>query len=162
MLGGLVISSTEIRRFLLNGEIDLAREMMGRSPRIRGTVVHGDKRGRLLGFPTANLELSEDLLVPKNGVYAVTAVIKDRLYGGMMNIGVRPTFTASEQKSIEIYFFDYEGDLYGQELLVNIEARLRSEKKFAGIDDIVSQLQKDQEEALTVLSPYLIPKCSII
>lgn len=152
---GKIISSSEIRKNLLSGEIDSAREMMGRSPMISGNVVRGYARGRVLGFPTANLEVHEDLLIPKNGVYAVSAVIEGKAYGGMMNIGVRPTFLSNEERTIEINFFDFEGDLYGQELSVSLESRLRSEKKFKGPEEIMIQLNKDKEEALAVLQQKL-------
>lgn len=147
-----VISSTEIRRYLLNGEIDMAKKMMGRSPIIAGTVIHGDGRGRNLGFPTANIQTDKNLLIPKNGVYAVSARIDGKAFGGMMNIGVRPTFTSAQEKTIEIYFFDFQDDLYNKNLIINIEAKLRSEKKFTGVDEIVAQLKKDKEQASNILS----------
>lgn len=150
-----VISSTEIRKYLLNGEIEMAKEMIGRSPQISGKVIQGDKRGRTLGFPTANIHINEDLLIPKNGVYAVTSNIDGKIFGGMMNIGVRPTFTTDLEKTIEIFFFDYKGELYGKELVIDIEARLRSEKKFNNRDEIILQLNKDKKEAVTILSPIL-------
>lgn len=146
-----VISSTEIRRYLHHGDIDMAKQMMGRAPTITGKVVHGDGRGRTIGFPTANLENDEDRLIPKNGVYAVTSEIDGKCYGGMMNIGVRPTFKTETEKTIEIYFFDFQGDLYCKELIINIEARLRSEKKFSGVEEIICQLKKDAESAKKTL-----------
>lgn len=151
-IDGKIISSSEIRRLLLAGDITAAKEMMGRPPKIVGTVVHGDKRGRKLGFPTANILPEEDLLVPKNGVYAVTAEIEGRLLRGMMNIGVKPTFNSQQEKTVEIYFFDYQGDLYGKELVVNIEERLRAERKFTGVEEIITQLNKDKEQAQRVLA----------
>ncbi|NLL52050.1 MAG: bifunctional riboflavin kinase/FAD synthetase [Peptococcaceae bacterium] len=150
-LGNRVISSSEIRRYLLEGEINLATEMMGRSPTICGQVVHGDERGRTLGFPTANIEVEEDLLVPKNGVYAVESEINGLSYGGMMNIGLRPTFKKKLERTVEVHFFDFEGDLYGQKLTVRIKSKLRSEKKFRGPEEIISQLHKDKQQALNVL-----------
>ncbi|NLI92182.1 MAG: bifunctional riboflavin kinase/FAD synthetase [Peptococcaceae bacterium] len=151
-LGEKIISSTEIRRYLIHGEIEMAKRMIGRSPNIYGEVVHGDGRGRNLGYPTANILVDEDLLIPKNGVYAVTSEIDRQLYGGMMNIGVRPTFTDEQEKTIEIYFLDYQGNLYGRNLIINIEARLRSERKFNGMEEIISQLNRDKEETIQVLS----------
>ncbi|RNC28072.1 MAG: Riboflavin biosynthesis protein RibF [Candidatus Dichloromethanomonas elyunquensis] len=154
-IGEKIISSTEIRRYLINGEIETAKEMIGRVPKITGKVVHGDGRGRNLGYPTANVQADEDLLIPKNGVYAVTSEIDGIIYGGMMNIGVRPTFTDEKEKTIEIYFLDYHGDLYGKELDISIEARLRPERKFNGKEEIIRQLNKDKEEAVRVLSTKL-------
>ncbi|UWG98536.1 bifunctional riboflavin kinase/FAD synthetase [Dehalobacter sp. DCM] len=146
-----VISSSEIRRYLLHGDIAMAKEMMGRAPTLTGIVGHGDGRGRNIGFPTANLETDADQLIPKNGVYAVTSVIDGKRYGGMMNIGVRPTFKSDADKTIEIYFFDFTGDLYNKKLTIYIEARLRSEKKFSGVEAIVDQLNKDKEHAKKTL-----------
>lgn len=151
-LKGRIISSTEIRRNLLNGEISLARDMMGRSPKLAGKVIKGDERGRIMGYPTANIQVDEDLLIPKNGVYTVTSEINGKLYGGMMNIGVRPTFTSGQEKTVEVHFFDYCADLYGQELIIALEQRLRSERKFNGMDEIISQLARDKEQALNVLN----------
>ncbi|NLM21455.1 MAG: bifunctional riboflavin kinase/FAD synthetase [Peptococcaceae bacterium] len=150
-LGSKVISSSEIRKYLLEGEIDLATKMMGRSPSICGRVIHGDERGRTLGFPTANIEVDEDLLVPKNGVYAVESEINGLRYGGMMNIGLRPTFKKESERTIEVHFFDFQGDLYGQKIMVKIKSKLRSEKKFQGPEEIISQLHKDRQQALYVL-----------
>jgi riboflavin kinase/FMN adenylyltransferase len=152
-LGEKIISSTEIRRYLMNGEIEMAKKMMGRSPKISGKVGYGDQRGRKIGYPTANLLVDEDLLVPKNGVYAVTGEIDGKTYAGMMNIGVRPTFTDEKEKTIEIYFLDYQGNLYEKDLAVSIEARLRSERKFNGMEEIIAQLDKDKEAVVRVLSP---------
>lgn len=154
-ISGRVISSTEIRKFLLNGDIDTAKEMMGRSPRISGKVIHGDARGRNIGYPTANIQINEDLLIPKDGVYAVTSEIDGKIFGGMMNIGVRPTFKNDLQRTVEVFFFDLNQDLYGKELLINIEARLRPERKFGNLEEIILQLKKDKEEAICVLSPII-------
>lgn len=147
-----VISSTEIRRYLTNGEIDLAKEMMGRPPVLSGKVIKGDGRGRTLGFPTANIKIDEDLLIPKNGVYAVTSEIDGVIYGGMMNIGVRPTFKDDQELTVEVYFLNYQSDLYGKELKITLEARLRPERKFNSKEEIISQIFKDQEYAISVLS----------
>lgn len=151
-INNMIVSSTAIRTYLLNGEVDLAKEMMGRSPRITGKVVAGDQRGRTLGYPTANIQVEEDLLIPKNGVYAVSADIGGRQYGGMMNIGLRPTFLQSKERSVEVHLLDYKGDLYGRQLTVNLEARLRQEKKFKGSEEIVDQLKKDEQQARAVLN----------
>jgi len=147
-----IISSSKIREYLMDGEIGLAKEMMGRSPRILGKIVHGDKRGSTLGFPTANIKIDEDLLVPKNGVYAVKTEIDGKTYGGMMNIGFRPTFETEAERSIEVHFFDYRGDLYSKDLIITIESKLRPERKFDGTEEIISQLNRDRLEALTILN----------
>lgn len=151
-LNDRIISSSEIRRSLLNGDFADAKAMMGRPPRLSGIVVHGDKRGRQLGYPTANIETNEDLLIPKNGVYTVTSEIDGRVFGGMMNIGIRPTFTSNQKQTIEVCFFDFQGDLYGKELTITIHDRLRAEKRFAGAEEIIIQLNKDRQEAINVLA----------
>lgn len=151
-LNDKVISSSEIRSCLENGDIVTAKAMMGRPPVLKGTVIHGDKRGRELGFPTANLKIESDLLIPKKGVYAVSSEIDGRTYGGMMNIGLRPTFTSDQEQTCEIFFFDFNDDLYGKELLISIQSRLRSEKKFKGVDEIIIQLDKDRHEAIKSLA----------
>jgi len=146
-----VISSSAIRKYLVEGEIALVQEMMGRSPRIFGRVIHGDQRGRTLGYPTANLQIDEDQILPKNGVYAVESIIQGQQYGGMMNIGFRPTFKRDSEKTIEVHFFDYQGNLYDMDMVINIRAKLRSEKKFNGPEEFMLQLAKDKTDALTVL-----------
>jgi len=152
MINGRIISSSEIRKNLIAGDILLAKEMMGRSPSILGTVVNGDKRGRILGFPTANIRTDKGMLIPKNGVYAVTSKIGEKTFGGMMNIGYRPTFDSNLEKSIEVNFFDFSGDLYGLEMKIEIQDRLRAEKKFSGVEEIIAQLNRDKENALKIIN----------
>ncbi len=147
-----IISSSEIRRGLLNGDVATAKAMMGHPPKLRGIVGHGDKRGRQLGYPTANIQVHEDLLLPKTGVYAVSSEIDGKIYGGMMNIGLRPTFTSIKEQTVEVNFFDFAKDIYGIELIITIHERLRSEKKFSGVDEIINQLDKDKQEAMKVLN----------
>lgn len=144
-----IISSTEIRKYLLNGEIDLAKKMMGRCPKISGKVVHGDGRGgKILGFPTANIETDQDLLIPKNGVYIISTLIGEKKYGGMMNIGFRPTFKTDAQRTVEVNLFGYNGDLYGERLSIDVESRLRPERKFSDQEEIIAQLNRDKEQAI--------------
>ena len=150
-IGNKIISSSEIRKYLLDGEIGLAAEMMGRFPTISGKVIHGDERGRTLGFPTANIMVDEDLLVPQNGVYAVVSEINGQKYGGMLNIGLRPTFKKEAIRTIEVHFFDFQGDLYDRELTVSLISKLRSEKKFRGREEIIAQLHKDKQLALSII-----------
>lgn len=151
-----VISSSEIRRFLLNGEIISAKKLLGRWPGISGKVVHGEKRGRILGFPTANILPDEDLLIPKNGVYAVSSAIDGQKIWGMMNIGYRPTFHSRPEKSIEIHFLNFEGNLYDQDLMISIHDRLRTEKKFSGVEEMIAQLNKDREAVITLYKTSLM------
>ncbi|WP_088187456.1 bifunctional riboflavin kinase/FAD synthetase [Desulfosporosinus sp. FKA] len=155
MLEGRVISSSSIRKALLQGDIALASALLGRSPSLSGTVIHGEERGRLLGYPTANLRSNEDILIPKRGVYAVWANINGAFAAGMMNIGMKPTFHDMYGTSVEVNFFDFNGDLYGQELTIHIEERLRDEKKFDGINELLLQLKTDKIKAQSLLKGLL-------
>jgi len=146
-----MVSSSSIRKALLQGDIKLAASLLGRPPYLRGTVVHGEERGRLLGYPTANILTSEDFLVPKRGVYAVRAYLDGKSVSGMMNIGMKPTFHDLYDTIAEVHFLDFEGDLYGQEITVLIEERLRDERKFKGVDELLIQLNKDRAKAQVLL-----------
>ncbi len=148
---GRVISSSSIRQALEQGDINLAQKLLGRIPCLSGIVVQGEQRGRLLGYPTANILPEEDLLIPKRGVYAVWADLDHERYYGMMNIGRKPTFHEDYKSTIEVHFFDYQGDLYGKELNVHIEARLRDERKFSGLDELIKQLERDKVQAVSML-----------
>ena len=155
-MGGRVISSSSIRKALLNGDIILASSLLGRSPCFRGTVVHGEKRGRQLGYPTANIFPAEDYLIPKRGVYAVWAFLDGKRVSGMMNIGMKPTFHDLYTTMVEVHFFDFSGDLYGSEIIVHIVERLRDERKFNSINELLIQLQKDKAKAESVLREILL------
>lgn len=146
------VSSTRIRRALLAGQVDLAAELLGRPFSFSGRVERGEQRGRTIGFPTANLALqTANKLLPGNGVYAVRVEGAMGSYGGMMNIGVRPTVSHAGQRSIEVHLFGFSGDLYGQTLKVFCIARLREEQTFNGIEALKEQLGKDKEAALRIL-----------
>ncbi len=143
-----VVSSSAIRRRLLDeGDVEHARELLGRRYALTGAVVEGDRRGKELGFPTANLELPDPRkLVPKRGVYAVRARLpgeSERL-GGMMNIGTRPTFGGGEQQHLEVHLLAFEGDLYGQRLRVEFVQRLRDEQPFDSPRALTEQLSEDR------------------
>lgn len=151
-IGDSTVSSTLIRKTLENsGEVDMVRSYLGRNYELSGLVVHGDKRGRTIGFPTANLSLTDSRkVVPKNGVYAVKVEIeKDtKQYYGMMNIGYRPTFSDSKQRSIEVHIFDFNDDIYGKIVSVKFIKRIRDEQSFNGKDELVQQLNLDRESCL--------------
>ena len=155
MIEGRVISSSSIRKALLQGDITLASTLLGRAPSLSGTVIHGEERGRLLGYPTANLRVYDDILIPKRGVYAAWSEIDGTRVPGMMNIGMKPTFHDIYGTSVEINFFSFEGDLYGRELTVHIEERLRDERKFSGINELLQQLKTDKAKADSILKPLL-------
>jgi riboflavin kinase/FMN adenylyltransferase len=152
---GVTISSSEIRRRLLDdGDAAGAALLLGRPYRISGPVVRGDQRGRTIGYPTANVQpANPSKLVPKTGVYAVRAHLPGgETHGGMMNVGVRPTFETAGRRTVEVHLFDFAGDLYGQTLAVDLVARLRDEQRFAGIEALVSQLREDESEARNALA----------
>lgn len=156
MIDGRVISSSSIRKALLHGDIRLASSLLGRAPCLRGTVIHGEERGRQLGYPTANILPVEDYLIPKRGVYAVWAYLDGKRVPGMMNIGMKPTFHDLFTTMVEVHFFDYSGDLYGNEITVQIVERLRDERKFNGVNELLMQLKKDRVKAESVLRESLV------
>jgi riboflavin kinase/FMN adenylyltransferase len=146
------ISSSRIRRALQDGYPERATALLGRPWAIPGPVTHGDKRGRTIGFPTANIPLGRHL-EPARGVYAVTV----RLPGGttrpgVANIGRRPTVNAGPESRLEVNIFDFEGDLYGAELAVSLHAFLRGERKFSGIDELRAQIAADAAQARAILA----------
>jgi len=144
-VGGEPISSTRIRDAIASGDLTGARRCLGRFPGALGTVVHGDARGRTLGFPTANLALQPGAL-PPTGVYAVEAVVDGETYAAVANLGERPTFEASGP-SLEVHLLDYDGDLYGRELEVSFRVLLRDERRFEGPDQLKAQIARDVEAA---------------
>jgi riboflavin kinase/FMN adenylyltransferase len=141
-LNGEVVSSTSIRQALADGDMRKYRELSGHPFSLKGRVVTGAGRGAGLGFPTANLEVSAGQALPADGVYASLAHINGQVFHSMTNIGVSPTFGNTE-RTVESYLVDYRGDLYGTDLMVDIVARLRDEKKFASADELKKQLAED-------------------
>ncbi len=145
------ISASRIRRLLQDGYPERAGAELGRPWTIRGVVAHGDARGRTIGFPTANLALGRHL-EPARGVYAVTARLGDgREVRGVANIGRRPTVNAGPESRVEAHLFDFDADLYGQELTVALHAFLRAERRFAGLDELRAQIAADARQARAVL-----------
>ena len=140
----IAVSSTKIRKALLEANIKLANEYLGYSYFISGKVVEGKKIGRTIGFPTANIQINESYkLLPKNGVYVVSSKINNILYFGMMNIGKNPTLGDNEQ-SIEIHFFDINEDIYNKNLQISILEHIREEQKFNSLTELQAQLEKDK------------------
>jgi len=139
------ISSSRIRRALQSGEVELARELLGRPYVIEGSVVHGESRGARLGFPTANLETPNEL-VPQDGVYITEAVLDGVPHPAVTNIGTRPTF-AEASYAVETHLLDAPGDLYGRPIEVRFLARLRPELKFDSVDSLTAQVRKDVQRA---------------
>ncbi len=145
------LSSTRIRRALQDGYPARATEELGRPWAIRGEVAHGDKRGRTIGFPTANVALGRHL-EPARGVYAVTARLANgEMYDGVANIGRRPTVNAGPESRLEVNIFDFEGDIYGTEITVALIAYIRPEIKFSGIDALTAQIASDAAQARELL-----------
>ncbi len=146
------ISSTRIRRLLQDGYPERAAVELGRPWAVRGPVTHGEKRGRTIGFPTANVPLGRHL-EPARGVYAVRARLPDgTMAPGVANIGRRPTVNEGTESRLEAHLFDFEGDLYGQEVAVGLYAFLRAERKFASFDELRAQIVADAEQARALLA----------
>ncbi len=142
-LDGHVVSSTRIREAIRAGNLDAASQMLGRPYTISGRVVEGDRLGQQLGFPTANLDVTE-LALPPNGVYAGFANVKGKAYCVALNIGFRPTVTSgARQLRVEAHLLDFRGELYGEELEVEIGGKLREEKKFASVAELRGQIARD-------------------
>jgi riboflavin kinase/FMN adenylyltransferase len=148
-LNGESVSSSRVRAALLRGDVARATELLARHYSIHGTVVTGAKRGRTIGFPTANLENVLTVL-PENGVYAVRASLDGRNYLAAANIGPNPTFGENAQK-IEVHLLDFSGDIYGKPLSVEFVARLRETRPFTGVEELVAQLRQDIEHVRRVL-----------
>ena len=142
-----VISSTRIRDELLNGNVDKAMKMLNRPYIIKGKVVHGKKLGRTIGFPTANLDYSKEALIPRKGVYYTNVQWQGKIYKGITSVGNNPTVNG-DKLTIETYILDFNNDLYGHNIKVYFIKKIRDEKKFNSIDDLVIQLKKDKDYAL--------------
>jgi riboflavin kinase / FMN adenylyltransferase len=151
MEGG--ISSTRIRALISEGEVTEAAGLLGRPYVVRGEVVVGDKRGRTIGFPTANVAPDADAVVPARGVYAGFVRVGIEEYAACTNVGVAPTFGRAESR-VEAYLLDFEGDLYGSVVDVSFVGRIREERRFSGIDELTGQIRRDVEEARLIIDGY--------
>ena len=147
-VNGETVSSSHIRGLVAAGEVKEAADFLGGPFLFQGEVVHGDKRGRELGFPTANIVPSDKLVVPGHGVYAAWA----HGHPAAVNVGVRPTFKTGRGLLIEPFLLDFDGDLYGQQLRVAFVERLRGEKRFESVDDLVAQMELDVQRAREICS----------
>lgn len=146
------VSSTKIREALYEGKVDAANEFLGRRYTLSGFVIEGDRIGRSIGFPTANLDVPEAYkLIPHDGAYAVWVELHKHRYMGMLNIGVRPT-VSGEERRIEVNIFDFNNDIYNERLTVHFYKLLRKEEKFANIEALKEQLEKDKKLAIAILS----------
>ncbi len=151
VLDGETVSSTRIRNALLGGNVELANRMLGRPFKYRQQVVDGDKRGRTWGIPTINQPYSEELVVPRYGVYASRCIVDGKSYLGATNIGVRPTVKEDGGVNSETYLLDYEGDLYGKYVDVCLHEFLRPEKKFDSVEELETQIRSDIETVRKIL-----------
>ncbi len=147
------ISSTSIRAQLADGQVEGAAVLLGRPYSARGLVVRGDQRGRMLGFPTANLSIHPRKILPADGVYAVRVRVDNTALAGAANIGVRPTLDGTRHIT-EVHLLDAERDLYGKELEVQFIARLREERRFAGVEALQAQIAVDVQQARVALGQY--------
>lgn len=140
------VSSTRIRELLDDGAVEKVNELLGRKLKYTATVIHGAKRGADLGFPTANLEINQEALLPKIGVYAVKVIYKHEVYEGMASIGTNPTFEEDKGNlSVEVNIFDYNNDLYGEELQIEWHHFIRDEETYDSIEALIAQLAEDEK-----------------
>jgi riboflavin kinase/FMN adenylyltransferase len=154
-IDGLNVSSSKIRNALVAGDIKTANKLLGRNYSFRGVVIKGDGRGRTLGFPTANVKLDNDIkLLPSIGIYVVEIIIEGNKHFGLMSIGKRPTFYNDGHLTTEVYIFDFEKDIYGTNVTVNILERIRGEEKFSSADELINQMNKDKEIGLELVNKF--------
>jgi len=164
--GGKVLSSTRVRQSVLRGDIEHTRDLLGRHFNLEGRVVHGDQRGKSLGFATANIETKKELL-PLDGVYAGKVKYNEAEHNAVINIGYKPTF-GENSLSIEVHILDFEGDLYHKNMRVYFVERLRDEQKFSGADELIQAIKSDISYAREILdgcriieySEYLLGSCA--
>ena len=145
---GTKVSSTRIRQCLAQGDITKANQLLGRPYLIQGEVVHGDARGRTIGFPTANVNPEEPYIIPAIGVYAAKVKVGGTWHDGVLSIGLKPTFKSGETvPTIEAHLFDFDADIYGETISIAVMDYIRSEQKFNSIQDLIAQITADAEEA---------------
>ena len=150
-ISNIAISSTKIRKAISEGNISTAKKYLGYDFSLSGRIVHGKSIGRTLGFPTANIKVKEEYkLHPKNGVYLIESIINKKQVFGMMNIGIKPTLDKSS-KTIEVNFFEFEGDLYNTKITVSIKQFIRKEIKFDSLELLKSQIQKDKVNCNSII-----------
>ena len=146
VVDGVTVSSSKVRRALVAGEMSVANSLLGYEYTFAGSVVHGAAIGRSLGFPTANISLSDDMkLLPADGVYAVRLSCEGWVYKGVMNIGVKPTIGENLRRTVEVYIIDYNGDLYGKDVVVAVLHRVRGEMAFESVEALRCQINNDVE-----------------
>lgn len=151
--GSEIVSSTKIRKALEKADIETANKMLGRFYSFNGIVTEGDKRGRKLGYPTANIIISDmDKLLPAIGIYAAKIKINNREYIGLLSIGKRPTFYESGELVSEVYIYDFDKNIYGKNIKVEVVKRIRGEEKFNSAEDLINQMNKDKANGLKIFN----------
>ena len=150
-----IVNSSRIRALLTGGDVERASRFLQRPYTLSGTVIHGDGRGKQIGFPTANIDVDhKEKIIPAHGVYVVMVDVEGRKYSGMMNIGIRPTFHKTEQRVLEIHLLDCNDDLYNKQMTIHFVKRLRAEKKFESVDALIAQLQRDRADTINHVSAF--------
>lgn len=152
-----IITSTQIREMLQVGRVDKVRDWLGRGYSVTGEVVHGEKRGRTIGFPTANINVWDEQVIPANGVYAGWAFLGEERFMAMTNVGVRPHFNG-ENITVEAYLVDFDREIYGEEMTLTFEAYLRPEAKFNSLQELIDQIGADVEAGKQILQALSIPR----
>jgi riboflavin kinase/FMN adenylyltransferase len=150
MINGEVVSSTAIRKALAGGDLNRVHDLIGRPFSLYGRVIPGARRGKDLGFPTANLEIDPEQALPNEGVYASRAYIGNQAHKSMTYIGKTPTF-GGQQQSVEVYILDYQGNLYGQKLKIDIIERLRGDRQFVTAEELRQQIARDIKQGIATL-----------
>ncbi len=148
---GYKVGSTHIRDLILSGQVDKTEEVLGDYYSIKGEVIHGAKKGRLIGYPTANID-TNDYLIPKTGVYVTMTKVKDKWYQSMSSVGHNPTLNCRVDVSVESNIFDFDDEIYGEIIELRFIKRLRDELKFTNIDDLIKTIDQDKIDSLAVLN----------
>ena len=155
-----VVSSSAIRQYLQDGAIEKANALLGDVFTLHGEVVHGNQIGRTIGFPTANIPVPKQQMIPANGVYAAIVTVDGNRYPGILNIGHRPTVANGSHISIEVHLMNFDNDIYGKEISIAVCHFLRKESKFDGLDQLKAQLEKDKQNAMHLFQENTCKTCS--
>ncbi|OEF98650.1 bifunctional riboflavin kinase/FAD synthetase [Desulfuribacillus alkaliarsenatis] len=151
MYGDVKVSSSLIRQLLLAGNMKETKHLLNRDLQIRGHIIDGEKRGRTLGFPTANISLSDDYLLPKYGVYSVKVIYNDKAFLGVLNIGCKPTFHKNKQESsVEVHILDFDEDIYGKHVSIEFMEYIREERRFDSKEQLIEQINTDIQQARNI------------
>src|SRR3989304_10456832 len=151
--GGETISSTKLRHAIMDGDIKRANSFLGREYTFSGTVISGDKRGRLLGYPTANIKLDDnDKLLPGLGIYAAEVIVDNQKFASLLSIGKRPTFYDNGEIVPEVYIYNFDKNIYDKKITVNVLEKIRKEEKFSSAGELINQMNKDKEAGIKIFN----------